>query len=331
MNVNLQRDISFKSIYTNGALKKGLEFAADNGALFAASTILTISMFARPAAIWLAPHTDKENKKFACAKSIASSIAGYLITLGISTPIAKSIKKIDKNPEKYLKPTTIEHLKDAGKGLYESKAYAFSTQIFKLGAGILTAIPKALLTAAWLPIVMHHLFKKKPTENKKSNNLTFKGKNDRLANQIGKIIDKEGMKTFSTKYKDSNFPMHIVAATDALTTATFIHQTNNSKQIDENRKKALIYNAGISTGLSIISSYIIDRALKKPTEKFIKAFEKANKGDVNLKKQVEGIKIAKPIIIVGIVYYMFIPFVSTYLAEKADKNPKLDLHKKNHK
>ena len=61
------------------------------------------------------------------------------------------------------------------------------------------------------------------------------------------------MKTFSTKYKDSNFPMHIVAATDALTTATFIHQTNNSKQIDENRKKALIYNAGISIGLSIIS------------------------------------------------------------------------------
>lgn len=328
MKVNSQRDISFKSIYTNKALKKGLEFAADNGALFAASTILTMSMFARPAAIWLAPHTDKENKKFACAKSIASSIAGYLITLGVSTPIAKSIKKIDKNPDKYLKPTTIKHLKDAGKGLYESKSYTLSTQIFKLGTGILTAIPKALLTAAWLPIVMHYLFKKKTTESSKSNNLTFKGKNDRLASQIGKIIDKEGMKTFSTKYKNSNFPMHIVAATDALTTATFIHQTNSSKQIDEGRKKALIYNAGISTGLSIISSYIIDRALRKPTEKFINAFEKANKGMPNLKKQIEGIKIAKPIMITGTVYYMFIPFISTYLAEKADKNPKLDLHKK---
>lgn len=63
MKVNSNRDISFKSIYTNKALKKGLEFAAQDGAMFSATTILALSMLARPAAIALAPHTDKEKQK----------------------------------------------------------------------------------------------------------------------------------------------------------------------------------------------------------------------------------------------------------------------------
>lgn len=123
--------------------------------------------------------------------------------------------------------------------------------------------------------------------------------------------------------------MHIIAATDALTTATFIHETNRSDKIEEKRKKAVIYNAGISTTLSITSSYILDGLTKNPTEKFIQKFKEANKLDPNLDKQVEGIKIAKPIILVGCVYYMLIPFISTFLADIADHNPKLDIpHKK---
>ena len=60
-----------------------------------------------------------------------------------------------------------------------------------------------------------------------------------------------------------------------------------------------------------------------------KKFKEANKLDPNLDKQVEGIKIAKPIILVGCVYYMLIPFISTFLADIADHNPKLDIpHKK---
>lgn len=74
----------------------------------------------------------------------------------------------------------------------------------------------------------------------------------------------------------------------------------------------MIYNAGISTTLSITSSYILDGLTKNPTEKFIQKFKEANKLDPNLDKQVEGIKIAKPIILVGCVYYMLIPFISTF-------------------
>ena len=159
--------------------------------------------------------------------------------------------------------------------MQNSKAYSFATQMFKLGVGVVSAIPKALLTVAGLPVVIKKTFPKKQEE--KQQNINFKGKNDKIAKSIAKTIEKEGVQNFSKKHKDSNFPMHIVALTDLLTTATFIHETNRSKKIEETRKKTLVYNATISTGLSILSSYVIDKLLEKPTEKFIENFRKANK------------------------------------------------------
>ena len=96
------------------------------------------------------------------------------------------------------------------------------------------------------------------------------------------------------------------------------------------KEKPLNYNAAFSTGLSIISGYIADKLLEKPTEKFIANFKKANQGMPNLEKQVEGIKIAKPILLVGGIYYIIIPFISTFLADRAEHSEKFDrlMHKK---
>ena len=314
MKVN--SNITFQGLYTNKTFKKGLEFAAENGALFSAATIFGCSVGVRPLSIWMTPHVDKENKKVLCAKSIASSLAGYLMMFGISKPVANSIKKIDKNPEKYLSSKTIQNLKEKNETLQYSKTYTFATQMFKLGLGVVTAVPKALLTVAGLPVIMKKAF---PQEQEKhQQNINFKGKKDGLAKNIAKVINQDGMQKFSKKYKDSNFPMHIVALTDVLTTATFIHETNRSKKIEEKRKKTLAYNAAISTGLSILSGYIIDKLLDKPTEKFIQNFRKANKGLPNVEKQVEGIRIAKPILIMAGIYYTLIPFMSAFLSEKAE-------------
>lgn len=318
MKVNSQRDISFKSIYTNKAFKRSLELASDNGALFSAATILGFSTCVRPAAIWFTPKSDKENKKFACAKSISSSGAGFALTYAISKPFANSIKKIDNAPEKYLKQDTIKFFTKNEDKLTHSKSYNLATQMFKLGLGLAIAMPKAILTSAGLPYVMRGLFHQKKQEDTNSHNISFKGKSqNKLANGIGKILDKNWMQKFSERFKDSNFPMHIIAATDALTTATFIHQTNISNKIPEDRKHALNYNTGISTALSIVSSYILDKLTQKPTEKFIENFKHANKGLPNVEKQVDGIRIAKPILLMGCVYYMLIPFISTFLAERA--------------
>lgn len=308
------RDISFKSIYTNRAIKKGLEFASSNGALFGASATVAFSVL-RPVSIMCTPKTDKENRKIAAAKSITSSLINFVLMLVISLPLANAIKKIDEKPLQYLKKETIIKLKEQGKELTDSKGYIFSTQIFKLGIASLVAIPKAIMTASGMPYIVNSFSQKK----EKNKDISFHGITDKTAQGIGNTLNKKGMIKFADKFKDSNFPMHITAMTDTIATLVFIHQANKSKKIENNRKKTLIYNAGISTGLSIAGGYTIDKLLDKPTEKFIEKFKKFNSGDINLAKQIQGIKIAKPFLILGTIYYIFIPLISTFLAEKAEK------------
>ena len=328
MKVNL-----LGNFYKSKTLKKGLEFAADNGALFAASTSLALSTVARPIAIYSTPKTDKENRKLACAKSIASSLVGFGIMVGASIPISKSIKKINETPDKYLNEKTINKLKDGVKPLSASKGYQFATQLFKLGVGAAAAIPKSIITCALIPPIIS-LFTptvpkknvvkiKDPIDNSKSkgNNVSFTGRlsKEPLTKGIAKVLNSDVIQNFSTKFKDTNYPMHISALTDTIATGTFMLQTKKSSKIKEERKDTLIKNAGISTGLSIGASYLVDNALDKPTEKFIDKFKKANQNSPKLEKYIEGIKIAKPTIILGTIYYCAIPFVSTFLAERFDK------------
>lgn len=317
MKVNCQRgksykDISFNSIYTSNTVKKGLELASSNGALFGASATVAFSAI-RPISIMCTPKTDKENRKIASAKSITSSLINFGLMLLLSVPLAKAIKKIDNRPSEYLKKETINTLKESGKELTNSKGYVFATQLFKLGIASLVAVPKAVMTASGMPYIVNVF-----SNDKKNQNVSFQGLTDKTAKGIGNILNRKGMIKFADKHKDSNFPMHITALTDAVATLAFIHQAKNSNKIEEKRKKALIYNAGISTALSIAGGYTIDKILNEPTEKFINKYKKINKGDKNLSKQIQGIKIAKPFLILGTIYYIFIPLISTFLAEKAE-------------
>ena len=342
VNSNSNRDISFNGIWNSKALKKTLQFAEKNGALFTASTTLIFSAGFRPLAIWAAPKTDKENKKVACAKSISSSISEFFLTYAISKPIVNAIGLIDKNPAKYIKPQTIKALKESAGALTESKAYTLATQLFKLGLGLAVAAPKAILTTLGMPYVLEVLFHQPPPKHEADDvdmedfvehikerhgisdsddkDPAFKGGvSNSIAKGLGKILDLQGLQKFSTKYKDSNFPMHIIAIKDALTTGMFIQQTAKSEKIREERKLPVMYNAFISTGLSITSSYIVDRLLEKPAQKVLNKIKQANKNDPNLHRYVKGFKIAKPVIIVACIYYAIIPFISTFIAERAEK------------
>lgn len=339
VNSTNNRDISFNGFWNSKGVKKALCFAADSGALFAATTTLALSSTVRPLAILAAPKVDKENKKVACAKSWSSSIIEFGLTLAISIPVVNGIKKINDNPKKFLKAETIKNLKDGAESLKESKAYNLATQMFKLGLGIAVTAPKAILTTLGMPYILEYAFGEKQPTNKPSKtntiteefkedkilqNPTFEGKNpsDWIAKGIGKILDNKSYQNFSKKNKDSNFPMHIIALKDTLATGLFIHEANKNKNIKDERKPALAYNSIISTGLSIASSYVIDKITEKPAEKIVNKIKKANVNDPNLQKYLDGFKIAKPIIIVGLVYYLAIPFVSTFLAERAEKSNK---------
>lgn len=303
-------------VYSSKIIKKGLEFASDNGALFAAGTSLVLSTFARPLVILATPNTDERNKKYACAKSISSSLIGYALMLGVSKPVSNAMKKIDANPSEYLKQGTIENLKGASKTLQGSKKYVFATQLLKLGLGFLIAAPKSVLTANFIPPIMNKMFPEK--ENKaQGKGVSFTGNS--VAKGIGKIIDRPFIQKLSEKFHNTNFEMHIMALTDAFATGMFMLQTKHNKKIEEDRKPALMYNSAISTGLSIAGGYTLDKLTDKPTQKFIKKFVEINKNSPKLDKYIEGIKIAKPVMILGGIYYLIIPLISTALADRLDK------------
>lgn len=349
-------------ICKSDTLKKGLELAANNGSKFMAGTQLMFATVIRPLSIATTPKTDRENKKLACAKSFASSFVNYLLVLAVSNPIARNVKKIDKTPERYLKPETIKKMQEGSKPLIESKSYQFATQMFKLGANALTAVPRAIVTCALIPPIMvgiKWLNGKRKKENgelesshpipltkwaredsqkslrefsfqtrgnpvdKTFSNFSFKGaKGVDLAKKMGKAIDSPFMQKMSEKYKGTNFQMHTMAVTDTLTTLTLCHQVNANKKIDDDRKKILNNNSLLSTSLGILSGYAVDKFTEKPTEKFIKMFSKINKADPKLSKYVEGIKIVKPTLLYAGVYYTVIPMVSTFFAERLNMKNK---------
>lgn len=324
MNVNLQR----KSLYKNQLLLKSLEFAADKSGTFFAGTSLALSTL-RPFSILATPKTDRENKKLACAKSIASAGINYTIIYGLTNILVKGLKGIETNPSAYLKDSTIKALKASGKPLSASPKFQFLSQFFKLGLGVAMAIPKSGLTAALIPFIAGKMSGNKKTNQTENTDITakntsFKGNAqlNPLSRKLGNIMDKKSMQNMAEKFKNTNYTMHIPVVGDILGTGAFIHQTNKSKKIQKDRKRVLNYNAGISTGLSIATSYVVDKLLDKPTEKFIKKFSEVNKNSPKLAKYIEGIKIVKPALIMGGIYYLAIPFISTFWAEriKPDKS-----------
>lgn len=152
---------NFNGFLNSRALLKTAEFAADNGALFAAGTSLILSTFVRPIAILATPKAAQENKEYACAKSIASSLVGFGVMALISNPIVNAVKNIEKNPEKYMSKSAIEAFRGAEKNLTSSSKFKFSAQMFKLGSAFVSVLPKALITCALIPPVMSLFFNKK--------------------------------------------------------------------------------------------------------------------------------------------------------------------------
>lgn len=338
---NITRNNFTTGILKNKTVLKGLEKISEHGTSFSAGTSLFLSLLIRPAAIFSTPDVEKENKQYAAANSICSGLIKFGIVESIALPIESATKKIDENPEKFLNKMTIKNLKNSRGNLSNSGRYKLMTQILKLSTGFITAIPKSMLTLALIPVLMGAIFNNKAgqTEKKVSGknyqtnftslnndikekfNINFTGGIDKIAWALGKIIDNKSFQNFAKKYesKDKDIAKHITAGTDILLTSSFAYQTHNSKKIKENRKKALIYNNVISTGITIGLGYGFDNIIKKKTDKFIEKFKKINASDPKLNKYIEGINILRPALIFAGIYYCILPIFSTFLAEKIDK------------
>lgn len=332
---------AFKGFLNNKAVLKGLETISEHGTTFVAATTLAMAAGVRPAAINLTPGVKKENKEYATINSIASGLIKFAMVEAIAIPVENAVKKIDKNPERFLNEKTIKVLQGSAKSLTESRNYKFATQLFKLGTGLITATPKAALTVALIPILMNKIFKKKKVtadynkipeqkpspifssfyEKTSPAKPSFKGIiTEQTAKGIGKILNNGSVQKFVKKFscKDADIARNISIATDLLLTASFVRKTSKSKKIDKDRKRPLIYNNLISTGISLAGGYSIDKLIKKSSENFIKKFSEINKNDPKLPKYIEGINILRPTLIFAVIYYALLPVFSTYISDKID-------------
>ena len=156
---------NFNRLWNNKILLKSLEKISEHGTSFSAGISLAMALGVRPLAIMSTPDVEKENKQYACANSIASGIMKFAIVEAVALPVENAVKKIDKNPEKYLKPFTVKNLAHSSGKLAESKSYKLAAQILKLGTGFITAVPKSMLTIALIPIIMDKLFNFKPKKS----------------------------------------------------------------------------------------------------------------------------------------------------------------------
>ena len=328
---------SYKGVWNNKAVLKGLETISEHSTSFVALTTLAMSAGVRPIAINATPKVKKENKQYATTNAIASGLVKFGLVESIAIPVESAIKKIDATPEKFLNDKTIKALKGSAKNLSESKDYKFITQFIKLGTSFLTAIPKAMITVAIIPLLMNLLFKNKKNDKQaklittqhnpifdtfySNNKPSFKGAiTTQTAKGIGKILNTEDIQNFAKKFspKDTNIARNISMTTDLLLTASFVHRTNKSKKIEKERKPALIANNVISTGISLIGGYAIDNLIQKNTQNFIKKFCEINKNDPKLPKYIEGINILRPTLIFAGIYYFILPIFSTYISDKID-------------
>ncbi len=338
--MNIQNDIAtsrnnvaFKGLMTNKVVLKGLEKVSDHGATFSAGLCTIMPLTIRPLAIMSTPNVEKENKLYACANSICSGLAKFGIIAAISLPIEYAVKKIDENPQKFLDENVIKKWTKKNSNIIDSKGYKVASQMIKLGSGFITAIPKSMITIALIPLIMGKLFNHKfsqkalnPEEENQSTKPTFTGGiGENLSKGIGKLLNKilknQTFETFITKNQNAekDIAKHMSASTDILLSGTFTYQTINSKKIKEDRKKTLIYNNVISTAITILGGYGIDRLVKNKTDKFVQDFSKLHKNDPKLQKYVQGINIVRPALIFAGIYYIILPMFSTYMAEKIDK------------
>lgn len=323
-----QNSLNFSTrVLKNKMVLKTLENISKHPTSFSAGVSLCMSLGVRPLAIFATPDTEKENKQYAASNSICSGLIKFGMVEAVALPVEYAIQNIDNNPEKFLKPSTIKKL-----GSTSSKSYKLITQMLKLSTGFFTAIPKSILTIALIPVIMDKLFpshKKvkeeqisslQVTEPQKGLNFTG-GVSEKISKGLGKIIDNERLQNFALKFqnKDKDIAKHMTAATDILLTGASVSRVNHSKDIKENRKRALNYNNIISTAVTLVGGYGLDRLARNKTGKFIENFKNIHAGDPKLAKYVEGMNILRPALIFAAIYYGILPIFSTYMAEKIDK------------
>ena len=312
MRVDNIQNTNFKGALNNKLVLGALEKISDHSATFTALTAVGASMLLRPLAISLTPGVKKENKKHSIASSVSSGLIKLGTTLALSIPIEHAVKTIENSPKEYLNSSANDFLK-------HKNSFNFASQMLKLSANMLTAVPKSVLTISLIPLIMDKIFKSAKTEENKKAEIPFKGNlEDGFTKFVAKYFNNDAVQNFAKKNisKSADLARNMAVATDVLLAGSYALHTKKSKKIDPERKNNLIYNSLVSTGLSILTGIGLDGIVKEQGKGLVKKFAQANISDPKLAKYLQGINILRPTVIFAFVYYGILPILSNYIAQK---------------
>lgn len=142
---------------------------------------------------------------------------------------------------------------------------------------------------------------------------------DSIAKLFGKLLDTDVAlnlikKTSKKDNSSSNVLSNLSTLGSVILSGLYVKKTLDNDKLDPNKKKTLAINQASVWGISTILGYTFNGIVNKKVDKFASEFEKRNQGNEHLGKYIEGIKIAKTVMIFDIVYRYFAPVVVTPIA-----------------
>ena len=331
----------------NENVHKVLKAANDNSAVFNAAFALGLAGVLRPATIYALPSKNKDDNAYAAGHSISSGLIGFGVSMLFNNPIAKAIKNVKANPEKYLKEDTIKNLGEVTKNGLAGKKVDIATKYINLGSELAIGIPQACLTIALVPIVLKNVFhlekgKGKKADQQQNNTAQAQVQNDsksakkvgfagaKKINPITHLISKGVAAVMNNKVaqglfnktakSDMNIVQHLSAAKGLLISGMYAYRTLTNDKLDSERKRTLAINqigvSLVSTVLGYTFSIGAGKKIDKIAEKFMAANIKTVTDSHKMNTLVGGIKAASSLMIFSTVYRYLSPVLVTPIANK---------------
>ena len=151
-----------ESILSSKFFGKMLEYAEAHPVSCNALFSLVLAGILRPATILTLPgkkDEDKENKINAAAHSLASAVIGFISATIVMSPFDAAMKKVSKDPAKFLGKKAEAYLGDLkAKGLTKTAKYKNVETLMKMGPDIIIGIPRSIITIALIPPILKYVF-----------------------------------------------------------------------------------------------------------------------------------------------------------------------------
>ncbi len=173
-NINLNAGkLSYGFINSKG-MTGLLRLVNENEAKFEGIITVFLAGMLKPLCVLAMPGAEKEDKQMAATKNFVSAVIGFGLSCLILTPVSKSVKKVTKDLNKFIKdPDYIrlidkeefgDFVKYGGREIEAgSMADAFST-FYKKIPDLAVTPTKAALSIALTPYVLDFIFKKNKKE-----------------------------------------------------------------------------------------------------------------------------------------------------------------------